>query len=87
MEIMDSVKPVCISGYSQFFLESRSRKINFLKIFGQFLGFFTAKFYIRTDLGRIGGGGRLPFSGTRPPADPKGPSLYFFQISIFGNGP
>ena len=36
-----------------------------------------------------GGGGRyisLP-SGIGPPADSKGPSLYYFEISTFGDGP
>ena len=32
------------------------------------------------DLGG-GGGGVLLFSGIRPPADPKGPPLYYFEIS------
>ena len=35
-------------------------------------------------------GGRRPadatFSGTRPPADPKGPFFVHFEISIFGVG-
>ena len=26
----------------------------------------------------------VTFSGIRPPADPKGPPLYYFEISIFG---
>ena len=34
-----------------------------------------------------GGGGRPPPSGIRPPADPKDPPLYYFEISIFGDGP
>ena len=43
--------------------------------------------------GRGGGGGgggwvrrtfSLPPSGIRPPADPKGTTLYYFEISIFG---
>ena len=35
-----------------------------------------------------GGGGSdiLSPSGIRPPADPKGPPLYYFEISIFGDG-
>ena len=28
------------------------------------------------------GGKRTPFSGIRPPADPKGPYSYYFEISI-----
>ena len=42
------------------------------------------------DLGGGGGGGgrvRTPFlSGILPPADPKGPPLYYFEISIFADG-
>ena len=36
-----------------------------------------------------GGGGDWPlsFPGIRPPADPKGPPLYYFEISIFADGP
>ena len=33
------------------------------------------------------GGGRLYPSGIRPPVDLKGPPLYYFEISIFGDGP
>ena len=40
------------------------------------------------DLRREGGGGGVdPFSGIRTPADPKGLPLYYFPISIFGDGP
>ena len=35
----------------------------------------------------LGGGGGGALSGIRPPADPKGPPLYYFEISIFGDGP
>ena len=33
------------------------------------------------------GGGTFFSSGIRPPADPKGPPLYYFEISIFTDGP
>ena len=36
------------------------------------------------------GGGGLDaffFSGIRPPADPKGPPLYYFEITIFSDRP
>ena len=34
------------------------------------------------DLG--GGGADTSLSGIRPPADPKGPPLYYFEITSFG---
>ena len=36
------------------------------------------------DLGGGGGGRTTLLSGIRPPAYPKGPPLYYFEISIFG---
>ena len=38
------------------------------------------------ELGGRAGGGRF-LSGVRPPADPKGPPLYYFEVSIFADGP
>ena len=37
----------------------------------------------------LGGGAADAFlpSGIRPPADPKGPPLYYLEISIFGEVP
>ena len=39
-----------------------------------------------TERGGGGGSDILSPSGIRPPADPKGPPLYYFEISIFGDG-
>ena len=35
----------------------------------------------------IHAGGTDATSGISPPADPKGPPLYYFEISVFGDDP
>ena len=47
----------------------------------QVLTLFHAELYPVADLE-----GDAPSSGIRPPADPKGPPLYYFEISIFADG-